>query len=215
MSRLRRNKAEHGSYEPPARSPIGRLVAFVVLAFVAGILVVPGPAQAAIISLTSVTISDPGKGGQQARVDTRGNLLVATAVQPMTAQGVVNVNDSGNVSAIMFTVPADKRLHIQTIQALVTASDTLPTPQMIIITRTNGIEPNWRIETPNPSPGSSGPGFRSMRGLISVDLYADPGSQVIMNVSDRLAPQTQALGVLTITGVLTDAAAGVPPVNGS
>jgi hypothetical protein len=92
-------------------------------------------------------ITDPLKDTLQARVDTRGNLAVATASQPVTAQANLTVD-----------------------------------PQIGVAFGTGTV----------------------------IDLWADPNTQVSAAISAHTTLTTQAVGSIEISGLLTDATAGVP-----
>jgi hypothetical protein len=214
MLRSRRKDIRLSRYEAPAAStPIGAFVALAAVTIVAALLI-PGSAQAAT-SVVNAIISDPVKG--QARVDVRGNLLVASGFQPVAAEGFVNLTDPDNPSGtkVLYTVPADKRLEIRYVEVIATGNESIATPAVFIGTTLANFQSSWRLDTPFPAPGSSGPGFRAMHGTTQVDLFAAPGTQVVVSVSAQLIRGTIASGFVRFSGVLTDAAAGVPPVAGS
>jgi hypothetical protein len=205
--KLRPHRPRTGRPSYPAGAPLSvRQFCALVAVLVGALLLIPGTAQAAVAG-TVAFITDPLNTGHRARVDANGNLLVATGRQPVQVQKFVDFSSGINVTADIFTVPAGKRLLIQSIQGTVNYPGTNPRPTLVLNTTVGGDVEQWVIDT--PVPGAAASGFLNFHGTVQMSLYADPGTTLRIFVGSQTSVTGDTVGVLQLSGVLVDATAGV------
>lgn len=185
------------------RRKIMRVVAFGCIA--AGLAILPAQAQRTSLADINNTLQSV-----KTTVEANNALLSGgtpgAAASPLNIEGIFSFGTSVTLSNIsgFYTVPAGKRLMIETIAVWTLTASCPFFLSTIVGTVSGGNFARFRLNTPNRVFSNLFGGFYNHQQTFPVRIYADPGSAVLVELS-RSATGCGSDGRVTMSGLLVDA----------